>query len=77
MEKQNRKNTYKLNYVPRGTYAAIAKRLGYTYQYVQMVATGRCRNIKIERLLLQAVRRRIQSEQKINEAIKQLNNQTP
>lgn len=45
-----------LNYVFRGTYEQIAKRLGYSRQYVARVARGNARNVHIERELIIAVR---------------------
>lgn len=60
-----RKNLYRLTYVDRGTYNSIAKELGYTYQYVQMVAYGKCRNKQIETKLIEAVMQRQERERTI------------
>lgn len=64
-----KKDSFRLTYVDRGTYRSIAKELGYTYQYVQMVAYGKCRNKLIETKLIEAIRQRKTRER----TIKQLN----
>jgi len=48
-------STIDLTYVLPGTYADIAKRLGYSQSYVAKVAAGQRRNARIEEHLLRAV----------------------
>lgn len=54
-----------LTHVKRCTYKAIADELGYSYDYVRKVASGRMRNAYIEERLLRAVRERLAQEKRI------------
>lgn len=61
-----------LTHVFHGTYAAIAKELGYSTKYVSMVARGERHNVIIEHRLAQEVRHRQAAEARRARLVKML-----